>query len=204
MTQIHGVYWPDTVGTQYEHALMHVAQSLEVSLARCLAQGRTRTAVQAGGNVGLWPRRMAEVFRRVFTFEPDVVSFECLTANAPSSVLATHAALGEHDGRCSVSRKNLGSHKVIAGDAVPMVRLDSLGLDDLDLLQLDVEGYEWPALKGAAETLDRCRPIVHVELRDEVKHRVGRTRDVVLWLQARGYRHVATAQGCDAIFEVAR
>ena len=204
MTAIQGVYFPDTVGDQWAHALMHVHQSLEVSLARCRAQKRTRTAVQAGGNVGLWPRRMAQVFERVITFEPDRLSWECLRANVPDFVEVIPAALGETNGRCGLSRKNLGSHKVIDGDAVQMCSLDeSFDLHDLDLLQLDVEGYEWPALKGAERTLARCRPILHIELRDEVRHRKGTTKEIVRWLKDRGYRQVATAQGSDVIFEVA-
>jgi len=204
MTMIQGYAWPDNVGGQWAHALKHVQASLEISLMRCIAHSRTRTAVQAGGNVGLWPRRLAAVFSRVITFEPDAITRECLLVNVPPTVTVRPEALGEAIGWCGLSRKNLGSHKVTDGSTVPVMTVDALELDDLDLLQLDVEGYEWPALKGAADTLRRCRPVIHLELRDEIRHRRGTTAEVVSWLRAQGYHQTATAPGGDAIFEAGR
>jgi FkbM family methyltransferase len=204
MTTMHGLSWPDGIkASASAHALAHLG-SLNVSVARCRASGRLGTAVQAGGNVGLWPRKLASVFARVITFEPDVVSRECLMVNVPASVEVRAEALGDISGRCGISHKSLGSHKVIDGSSVQMIRLDELGLTDLDLLQLDVEGYEGPALRGASETIDRCRPIIHVELRD-LNHTDGhRTNDVLAWLAERGYTQVATAPGSDVIFEATR
>lgn len=181
---------------------MHLRASLEVSMARCVAQTRTRTAVQAGGNVGLWPRRMADVFSRVITFEPDAISRECLLANVPAAVEVRDEALSDRSGWCGMSHKGLGSHKVIAdGTTIRTLALDALNLTDLDLLQLDVEGHEGPALKGAEATIARCRPIIHVELRDLDQRYGMAVADVVAWLQARGYRQVAKAHGSDAVFE---
>lgn len=198
----HGFVWPDRIKTTAcEHALDHLA-SLDVSLKICLTKKRLRTAVQAGGNVGLWPRKLAASFRRVITFEPDAISRECLAVNVPPSVEVRAEALGEVSGWCGVSHKSLGSHKVTAGDTVRMIRLDDLVLTDVDLLQLDVEGYEAPALRGSAETIARCRPVIHVELRDLKQADGYRTRDIVAWLRARGYRQVATASGSDVVFEV--
>ncbi len=200
MTTIHGLQWPDTVGSKWEHALSHLS-SLDVSIKRCRAQGRLRTAVQAGGNVGLWPRAMALEFARVITFEPDALSRECLTANVPASVEVRAEALGDRACLCDVKHKSLGSHKVVPGTTVQMITLDSLELQDVDLLQLDVEGYEGPALRGAAVTLARSKPIIHVELRDlnlASGHTAG---EIVAWLRDRGYRQVAMAPGSDFIFE---
>ncbi len=202
MTVIQGLHFPDDVGMRWQHALMHVKASLEVSLTRCKAQKRTRTAVQAGGNVGLWPRRMADVFNRVITFEPDAISRECLLANVPANVTVRPEALGEAPGLCGLSHKSLGSHKVTDGVTVHVTTVDALELVDLDLLQLDVEGSEGAALRGAEQTLARCQPILHVELRD--LNPLEPTVAIVSWLKARGYRQVATAQGSDVIFEAAR
>ena len=204
MTTIKGLSWPDNVGNRWQHALAHVRQSLEVSIMRCQKQGRQRTAVQAGGNVGLWPRRMADVFARVITFEPDAMSRECLIANVPSWVTVRPEALGEIKGWCGLTHKDLGSHKVTDGSTVPMTTVDALNLHDLDLLQLDVEGSEGPALRGAEQTLAQCHPLLHLELRDINRTPGNTTADIVAWLLARGYRQVAKAPGSDAIFEVAR
>jgi FkbM family methyltransferase len=46
---------------------------------------------------------------------------------------------------------------------VRMLSLDSLKLPRVDLIKLDVEGMEAEALDGAAETIERCKPILCVE-----------------------------------------
>jgi hypothetical protein len=61
MIQIHGYWWPDDVGSKWEHSLRHV-QSLEWAIAACPER---RVAIQAGGNIGLWPKRLAESFEQV-------------------------------------------------------------------------------------------------------------------------------------------
>jgi hypothetical protein len=84
---------------------------------------------------------------------------------------------------------------------VDVTTIDSLGLLDLDLLQLDIEGYEWHALAGARQTLERCRPLVQVELRGFTE-RYGKTdAEVVALLESLGYKLVASQPGNDFVFE---
>jgi FkbM family methyltransferase len=86
-------------------------------------------------------------------------------------------------------RCNVGMHSVARHDdskpheLVPAVRIDDMNLSALDLLQLDVEGAEAFALRGAEQSLKKFRPVVSVEtLTDPVKeilmrhnyHEVGR------------------------------
>jgi FkbM family methyltransferase len=201
MILIEGLWWPDdTRDSQTRHALKHV-RSLEFAISRCRQR---RTVVQAGGNVGLWPRRLAQSFRRVITFEPDAVSLECLRRNVPAVVESVDAALGAQPGIISLQRESLGSHHIShEGASVQQVTLDSYAFTDVDLLQLDVEGYELQALLGAAETLDRCRPIVQIELRD-FGARYGASDDAVRGLLSTfGYQQVSAQPGNDFVFEVA-
>lgn len=46
---------------------------------------------------------------------------------------------------------------------VPTITIDSLGLD-IALLKIDVEGLEDRVLRGATHTIERCRPIVVMEV----------------------------------------
>jgi len=198
MIQIEGIWWPDDVGDKWKHALMHV-KSVEWAIARCK---KFRTAVQAGGNIGLWPRRLAQSFMDVFTFEPDDVSRACLVRNAPANVDIAAKALGAEHATCSIKHRGLGSHNLIAGDACVVVPLDDMALQRVDFIQLDVEGYEWHALKGAEATIARCRPILQLELRDSPLVRHGSSvADVRGWLSERGYRQVSAQQGSDFVFE---
>jgi FkbM family methyltransferase len=192
------LWWPDDVGDKWRHALRHV-ESLEWSLKRC--RGR-RTAVQAGGNIGLWPRRMAEVgFRRVLSFEPDDKSRECLEKNVPPHVEVFSCALGVEEGRCAIDHRSLGSHRVVEGLSVRVLPLDSFGLCEVDLLQLDIEGYEWHALSGAAETIARSHPLIHVELRGFTKKYGRSDSEVISLLNGWGYRLMKMLPGNDCVFE---
>lgn len=196
MIQIEGLYWPDDVGEKWKHSLAHVG-SIEWAIAAC---AKRRTAIQAGGNVGLWPKRIAESFDMVFTFEPEPISRECLVRNVYKNVVVSGAALGDRDGVCSIVRKSLGSHKVVPGETVPVLTIDSLELQDLDLLQLDVEGYEWHALMGGMETIARCQPVIQVELRgmtDQYGHTDTEVRQLLASLD---YRLATQRQGSDFVF----
>ncbi len=199
MRKINGFYWPDDVGQKWLHSFKHV-ESLEWSIKRCRQK---RTAVQAGGNIGLWPRRLSAAgFSRVMTFEPEDVSRACLAKNVQRHVEVFPCALGAEEGSCSIQRRSLGSHQIVSGETVPILPLDNLELRDLDFLQLDVEGYEWHALSGAARTIARCRPLIQVELRS-FSERYGKTDADITGLleQIGGYVQVSEQPGNDFVFE---
>jgi FkbM family methyltransferase len=196
MKLIDGIYWPDDVGEKWRHAVAHVG-ALEWSLQAC---GKKRTAVQAGGNIGLWPRRMAEVFAHVYTFEPEPISRACLERNVLKNVTVSCAALGDRAGTCDMVRRSLGSHRLIEGQTIQVTTVDALEIPDLDFLQLDVEGYEWHALKGAQATVQRCHPLIQVELRG-FTDKYGQTDAAVRgMLGAWGYREIAQRPGSDFLF----
>ncbi len=125
-----------------------------------------RVAVQAGGNCGVWPQAMASRFEKVHTFEPDLTNYECLCVNVTAgNVTKIGAALGECSGTVGMILRldNVGAHQIDGTGSIPMVRLDDFELKICDLIYLDIEGYELPALRGAYETIGRCRPTIAVE-----------------------------------------
>jgi hypothetical protein len=69
--------------------------------------------------------------------------------------------------------------------AVPLLRLDGLGIGDLTAMKVDAEGAEYEVLRGARETLLRCRPVLTLEI--EERHREGSTWAVPAFLDALGY-----------------
>ncbi|MGG5887307.1 FkbM family methyltransferase [Falsiroseomonas sp. HC035] len=73
----------------------------------------------------------------------------------------------------------------VARHVVPVTTIDALGLDDLEHVKLDAEGFEQEVLEGAAATLRRCRPVLSLEV--EERHRAGSTRDVPALLAGFGY-----------------
>jgi len=194
--QIEGFFWPDDVGDKWQHSVQHV-RSLDWALEHCQ---RYRTAVQAGGNIGLWPAKMAERFRRVITFEPDDEFRICLEQNVPSHVEVHMEALGDYFGKCAIKHRGLGSSRVVDGGRVDVVPLDSFNLSDVDLIQLDIEGYEWHALMGAEWTVKHNRPVIQVELRDFVEKYGHSTAEIREVLTRWNYVQVSNQPGSDFVF----
>lgn len=78
---------------------------------------------------------------------------------------------------------------------VPAVVLDDVarrtGLHELHLMKMDIEGAEVAALKGAAETLDRFKPIVAVEYNRATLRRAGTSLDELdRLLESHGYERL--------------
>lgn len=155
-----GLWWPA------DDAVCHGLAEAELrNLRRALdhVQGRWQ-AVQAGGNVGQFPRVLCERFDQVFTFEPHADNMACLRVNAPDAI-ALQAGLGERAGLAGMmmAGSNCGAHWLVGDGPVPVLPLDALGLTEVSFLQLDIEGGEMAAIRGAAATIGRCRPVIMVE-----------------------------------------
>ncbi len=69
---------------------------------------------------------------------------------------------------------------------VPALPLDSLHLNGVTAIKVDVEGAEEELLLGALDTLRRCHPILSIEI--EERHRPGSTKAVPDLLRPLGYR----------------
>jgi FkbM family methyltransferase len=172
-----------------------------------IVPGRT-AVVQAGANLGVFPKRLAREFAAVYTFEPAADLFQMMQVNAPEpNIIKFQAALGYERAlvdTCRVRRDGKpnaheGITHVVPGGAIPTIRIDDLALPVCDLIYLDVEGSELPALRGAVDTLGRCRPVVAIEVNKNLRY-VGVTEDeLVGFVQSCGYRYAFSA-GSDRAF----
>ena len=184
-----GWLWPTNDGCTWQTVQRELAEIPEL-LGLCK---RRKVCVQAGGNGGLWVRPLAEAFEKVFTFEPDAVNFRCLVHNVPhDNVVFTQGALGLIGGQwCKLRHEkgNPGGTSVAYSEGeVPVYAIDELMLHGLDLLQLDIEGAELHALKGAVSTIEAFNPVICVELRNHAG-RYGKDDDAVRgFLRDLGYR----------------
>lgn len=185
-------------------------RDMQVNLEAALARTPGRSlAVQAGANLGLFPKRLAEEFDVVHTFEPDPELYAITRHNAPESNIIAHmAALGcvREPVRMNCARRDDSGRPVhegltyIAGAGdVPQLLLDDLQLPACDIIYLDIEGYELNALIGAERTITQFRPVIAVELNGNLNH-YGHTADQLrAWLRERGYR-CAVRLNSDEIF----
>ena len=135
------------------------------------------TIVNGGANIGALAVPLAALVPEgcIYAFEPQPEVFEILKLNADrhDNIHAFDLALWSSSGTTrmrylrELTHQNIGG--LIINDAggtydAPMTSLDIwLQGEDVDLIFLDIEGCEVPALKGAVETIKRCRPILYVE-----------------------------------------
>jgi FkbM family methyltransferase len=137
------------------------------------------TAMDVGAHIGLITVPLARSVGpagRVLAFEPQQKIFQLLCANLVANgidnVFARCAAVGAETGRVVTEATdngsgNLGERRVLPADTadwktVSLITLDSLGLDDVTLVKIDVEGFELAVLDGASALLE-TRPMLYVE-----------------------------------------
>ncbi len=164
-----GLWWPN-----YDHNPIkcHNKVLLEIDamdLTIMLCGKRTNVCIQAGGHAGLWPKRLAQHFRKVYTFEPEPDLFDCMTQNLAGipNIEMHRLALGASNGEALMNpHPSAGSWSVIPNGRVPVqqVTIDSLKVKTCDAILLDIEGYEAEALAGAEQTITKFRPILHLEI----------------------------------------
>jgi hypothetical protein len=63
----------------------------------------------------------------------------------------------------SPSEEKLGSKAFVDYDTVPIETIDSLGLERLDLIKIDAQGFEARVLKGGAQTIKKYLPDIYME-----------------------------------------
>lgn len=51
--------------------------------------------------------------------------------------------------------------------SIPVIPLDDLGLDNVSIVKMDIEGMESLALRGMLRTLARCKPILFLEAHND-------------------------------------
>lgn len=138
-------------------------------VCEALPPEKRRVAVQAGGHVGIFPMHLAHLFDRVHTFEPDDTNFKCLMRNVTlENITLHHTALSDDRKPIALTERDAHNAGSIGVDrtkigTIPVTRIDDLALEHVDLIYLDIEGMEGPALWGALDTVMRDRPLIVCE-----------------------------------------
>lgn len=123
-----------------------------------------------GAYIGLYTCMAAAIVGdsgKVLAFEPDPNNHEQLLNNVKlneyKNVTIVQCALSDAQGKANLYIKHHGTVSSLAGtgksvnvglDTLDRV-LDRLGTKKVDLIKIDVEGYELPVLRGAENTIKR-------------------------------------------------
>ncbi len=174
MKEVNGLWLPDSdthfSGPDYEIGTRQVVLGLTK---------KRRLALDVGAHVGIWTRHLADEFDEVISLEPNPENFECLQKNTEGMdnvILRNEGASWTSDMMTLVHNRegNSGMWSLaMPGEKVPghkayfvkVITIDSLALPDLDLIKIDAEGHEPGVLRGAISTIERCRPVLCMEVK---------------------------------------
>jgi len=180
----------------------HLTQALEVMRAALGDEALSHAvAIDAGANVGAYSRLMAAHFGQVHAFELAPDTFECLARNVQDwglqdRIQVHQNAISDREGSVGLGsggwfRRSI-SREIKGEGAIRALSLDSLNLDGVALVKLDIEGHELKALEGAADLLERNRPYVMMELKERQVQKGVADMSTHNHLLSLGYSVVAT------------
>lgn len=134
-----------------------------------------RTFIDVGANVGIWSFPFIGKFQKVVGYEPSKQNIECLKANVLDKIEIREKAVANFEGTADFHQagKNCGDGKLCrpgvgASYTVPVVKLDNENLSDIDLIKIDVQGWEYEVLLGAEEIIKNQRPWVIFEVNQDI------------------------------------
>lgn len=190
---IHQPYW---MGTPPRDSELNI---IEAFLRKT---GRNKTFLDVGGHIGTMCLPLSMLYDKVHTFEPCDTNYELLChnirANDVNNVYAHNVAVSNSVSKVSVFKHyyhNSGCYAVKDDPegSVNCVTLDSLKIEDVDFLKIDVQGKEPEVLEGAVETIRKYKPFMMIEVSEEekteegIKGFVAIKKDIVEILSKHGY-----------------
>ena len=141
-----------------------------------------------GAWCGTWAKAIEPYARKVIAFEPDKTHFECLMKNATINCEARREAVGSEEKYISLTEDDFTQAKRVdkSGDT-RMITIDSLDYKDVDLIKIDVEGYEMEVLKGAQKTLQNTQYLM-IELNNNTKKYGSSNAEVEKYIKLLGFK----------------
>ena len=139
--------------------------------------------IDVGANIGYYALMEARKVDEVVAFEPVPANFETLEMNADlnnySNIHLLNKAVGDREGTIGFTLSKASNwHRVSTSEGdidVSMITLDSVMLDEIDFLRMDVEGYELNVLKGAEGILKDSKPGMFIEVHNQILNDYGYT-----------------------------
>lgn len=150
------------------------------------------TVVDVGGNIGLFSLFVKEIYKnsQIIVFEPEENNFKLLKENLKNynGIDFYQKAIGNNTGKVKLNiSKNMGAHSIdinnpitlnpgyISRQSVELVKLDNILNKKIDVIKIDIEGYEKEAIEGAKNTIVNNLPLIVVAY----EHYNGQKEDLI-------------------------
>lgn len=168
--------------------------------------------VQGGANIGTLTRAMLDAGADIIVFEPNPEALNCLVHNCPeirwrgqvfngalSDTLGKVRFIKDQNAGASFCKSDasIDRHPVAKEGEVWCYVLDIPNTREPSLILLDIEGFEVRALRGAAQTIARCKPTIICEVNRGALVRAGTTdAELFALLESYGYSFTILQPDC--------
>lgn len=146
---------------------------------------KSSIVVECGCHIGSHTVKLASLCDKLYGFEPMPVTYELLCNNMKlneiKNTVIYNKGVADKNGRTKYSwipSTNIGGSGLENNPMgkpnwidttsenieVELITIDSLNLNKLDFMKIDVEGYESLVIKGALETIKKCKPVIIMEV----------------------------------------
>lgn len=138
--------------------------------------------IEAGAHIGTISVKLSKVCKKVYCFEPVINTYNLLKYNMKNNCNHNYELFNKGLGEsCKIEHINwisdegsggigltnniysINKNKNKIGNKIEVVTIDSLNLDKLDYIKIDVEGYEENIINGGINTIKKCKPIIILE-----------------------------------------
>ena len=149
---------------------------------------KMKTVIDVGAWCGTWSKAMESYAKRIIAYEPDKLHFHCLEKNCTFNCVPRMEAVGSRMGVVSLTEDNFTQAKRIKDEGtITLVTLDSTDYSDVDMIKIDVEGYEMEVLKGASKMLETVRYLM-IELNNNSKKYGSNNIEIEKHIQSLGFK----------------
>jgi len=179
-------------------------------------------AIDAGSNIGFWSKQMCQKFKHVYAFEPHPDNIKCFKENlkdyknytlydvAISNVTNTQMNLYVSPDECgNASLNDLGvkegttdrklSDNQIMSIKVNVKKIDDYNFNDIGFIKVDCQNHEKEVIEGGIETIDKCGPVLCLELPVRTKQETDYRNYMIDYLKK--YRYILKgASGKETLF----
>ena len=149
---------------------------------------KMKTVIDVGAWCGTWAKAIEPFAKKVIAFEPDKTHFECLQRNCTINCTPRMEAVGAQLQEVSLTEDNFTQAKRVNEKGnIRMITLDHMAYEDVDMIKIDVEGYELEVLKGATKTLKSVKYLM-IELNNNTKKYGSNNVEVEKHISSLGFK----------------
>lgn len=168
----HGFYWPKTEQhfIEYLDSAGHSEYQIVPKTALDIVVNSWSCVIDIGAHVGTWSRWFAKRAKQVYSFEPIKTNYACLEKNLedyPNCILYNNAV---SDMKKYITLwkpqklSNTGTFSSVPIAGWNELRYRAIAIDDLNVapsvIKIDIQGGEYPALRGARQTIKTHQPVI--------------------------------------------